>query len=176
MSRVPTSILSERVTSVRSRLVGSMMIVLVALGLAVILYAVVLARLDRLVLVLAAGQPPAVQAEVESVRYAMRLVSAVWLSIVVVVLMGATLINIRGMVQPVERLTEAASRLAAGHLDERIRVEWTDEFGRLGEAFNQMADQLQITYTELEQRVAERTRNLERNLANDIITVFFRDI
>jgi len=74
---------------------------------------------------------------------------------------GAIIVIVRSIAQPVERLTEAATRLAAGHLEERVRVERVDEFGRLAAAFNEMSDQLQVHYNQLEQNVAERTRGLQ---------------
>jgi len=61
----------------------------------------------------------------------------------------------------VERLTRATVRLAEGHLEERVETEREDEFGRLAQAFNRMAEELQSYYLELEQKVAERTRALQ---------------
>lgn len=162
MSQVPRSILTERVTSIRARLVGSTLIVLAVLGLTVILYSATLSRLNQAVAVLEAGQPAAVLAEVREAQYEMWLVPAVWALLIGATLLVAALISIHSVAWPVERLTDAVSRFAAGHLDERVRVEWADEFGRLGVAFNEMADRLQAAYVELEQRVAERTCNLER--------------
>jgi len=162
MSQVPRSILTERVTSIRARLVGSTLIVLAVLGLTVTLYSATLSRLNQAVAVLEEGQSAAVLAEVREAQYEMWLVPAVWALLIGATLLVAVLINIRSVAWPVERLTDAASRFSAGHLDERVRVEWADEFGRLGVAFNEMADRLQVAYVDLEQRVAERTRNLER--------------
>ena len=162
MSQVPRSILTEHVTSIRARLIGSTLIILAVLGLTVILYSAALSRLNQAVAVLEAGQPAAVLAEVREAQYAMWLIPAVWALLIAATLLVAALINIHSVAWPVERLTDAVSRFAAGHLDERVRIEWADEFGRLGEAFNEMADRLQVAYVELEQRVAERTRNLER--------------
>jgi GAF domain-containing protein len=59
-------------------------------------------------------------------------------------------------------LSAGASRLAAGELDQRILVESEDELGQLAHVFNDMAEQLQSLYDSLEERVAERTRELER--------------
>jgi GAF domain-containing protein/HAMP domain-containing protein len=68
----------------------------------------------------------------------------------------------RRIAGPVERLTQGVTKVAAGSLGERIAVESEDELGQLAAAFNQMAEQLQTLYGGLEQRVAERTADLER--------------
>jgi diguanylate cyclase (GGDEF)-like protein len=53
------------------------------------------------------------------------------------------------------RLADAANAVARGRLDQRVPVQGTDEFARLGVAFNEMADQLQARLAELD---AERGR------------------
>ncbi len=70
---------------------------------------------------------------------------------------------------PVSRLTRATRRLAAGDLGAHVLVRTSDELGRLVEAFNGMADDLQRQRTQL-----ERTNRLEawaemaRQVAHDI--------
>ncbi|TMM26617.1 MAG: diguanylate cyclase [Actinobacteria bacterium] len=53
------------------------------------------------------------------------------------------------------RLADAANAIAHGQLDRRVPVQGRDEFGRLGLAFNEMADQLEARLAELD---AERGR------------------
>jgi len=53
------------------------------------------------------------------------------------------------------RLADAANAVARGRLDQRVPVQGSDEFARLGIAFNEMADQLEARLAELE---AERSR------------------
>jgi GAF domain-containing protein/HAMP domain-containing protein len=69
-------------------------------------------------------------------------------------------VTIRRIARPVEQLTRGAIRLASGHLSERVPVESGDELGQLAASFNRMAEGLQVSYGELEQRVADRTRDL----------------
>jgi signal transduction histidine kinase len=70
---------------------------------------------------------------------------------------------------PVQRLTRAARRIAAGNLDTRVFVRSADELRRLVEAFNKMAWELQRQRAQL-----ERTNRLEawaemaRQVAHDI--------
>ena len=46
------------------------------------------------------------------------------------------------MIRPIDALTGATQTLASGHLDERVHVTAGGEIGRLGAAFNTMADRL----------------------------------
>ena len=52
-------------------------------------------------------------------------------------------------------VADAANAVARGRLDQRVPVQGSDEFARLGVAFNEMADQLETRLVELE---AERGR------------------
>jgi len=67
--------------------------------------------------------------------------------------------------RPIQMLGEAARRLGMGDLDVRATVSSRDEIGATAAAFNLMADQLQEVLAGLEQRVAERTRDLEQRSA-----------
>jgi len=66
---------------------------------------------------------------------------------------------------PVIRLTETANEIVAGDLDAQATVISHDETGRLAAAFNTMTARLRAALIGLEQRVAERTAELE--LANE---------
>ncbi|RXE47240.1 ATP-binding protein [Chromohalobacter israelensis] len=65
------------------------------------------------------------------------------LGIVLLVLAGTIYLVVRGVEGRVERLERAATRIAGGHLDTRVKVESSDFLGRLGMAFNGMAAQVQ---------------------------------
>lgn len=62
----------------------------------------------------------------------------------------------RHIVAPVQAVTTAAQRIAAGHLDQRVPVTSQDEIGQLAKAFNRMADAL------------ARDQQLRRNMIADI--------
>jgi diguanylate cyclase (GGDEF)-like protein len=64
----------------------------------------------------------------------------------------------RSIVDSLDRLATAANAIARGRLDRRVQVDGDDEFGRLGVAFNEMADQLEARLAELD---AERARMRE---------------
>jgi len=56
----------------------------------------------------------------------------------------------RSIVRNVSSIARAANSIARGKLDERVPVKGRDELAKLGNAFNQMADQLQQRLEELE--------------------------
>ncbi len=62
--------------------------------------------------------------------------------------------------QPIARLQEGADQIAAGRLEHRVPVETDDEIGRLAEHFNEMTDALHVSRQGLEEKIAERTREI----------------
>ncbi len=58
-------------------------------------------------------------------------------------------------------LTQSASAIQQGNLDQPVATEGQDEIGRLGSAFVSMVSRLKSMLATLEQRVAERTTALE---------------
>jgi GAF domain-containing protein/HAMP domain-containing protein len=58
-------------------------------------------------------------------------------------------------------VTRFAAAVQEGRLDQRLVTAWNDEISLLGIAFNEMTANLQGSFATLEQRVADRTRNLE---------------
>ncbi len=61
---------------------------------------------------------------------------------------------------PIIRLTETAEQVGAGNLSLQAPVQSHDEIGRLTQTFNQMTARLRETLGGLEQRIADRTREL----------------
>jgi len=70
----------------------------------------------------------------------------------------------RRMVIPIRALQTGAQRIGGGDLAQRISINTGDELEALGGQFNRMAERLQESYATLEQKVEERTLQLE--LAN----------
>jgi two-component system, OmpR family, sensor histidine kinase RstB len=64
-------------------------------------------------------------------------------AIILLGLAGAIYLIVRGVEARMARLELAATRIAGGHLDTRVKVESGDFLGRLGLAFNAMAAQVQ---------------------------------
>jgi two-component system, NtrC family, sensor kinase len=67
----------------------------------------------------------------------------------------------RRLAMPVRALAEAARRMAAGERIEPIRSAGNDEIGLLADEFNQMAFEVTSLKENLEEKVAERTLQLE---------------
>ena len=69
-------------------------------------------------------------------------------------------VGIRRIMQPIAALTDAAQEVARGNFDQTITAQTGDEIEELANQFNIMANQLRESYTQLEQRVSDRTKEL----------------
>ena len=67
------------------------------------------------------------------------------------------------IISPIEKLVDVSMAMAQGQLDRQVDVESDDEIGQLGIAFNLMAAQVNESVHVLEDRVAERTADLEQS-------------
>jgi len=67
----------------------------------------------------------------------------------------------RRMTRPVLALHDGATALGRGELGARVQVRTGDELEEVAAQFNRMADNLQENVAHLEERVAEKTRDLE---------------
>ncbi|MGA5134608.1 MtrAB system histidine kinase MtrB [Streptomyces olivoreticuli] len=82
----------------------------------------------------------------------------------VVVLLGAIAwLVVRQIVTPVRMAAGISERLAAGVLQERMKVTGEDDIARLGEAFNKMAQNLQVKIQQLEQ-----LSRMQRRFVSDV--------
>ncbi|MCS6993385.1 MAG: GAF domain-containing protein [Anaerolineales bacterium] len=64
--------------------------------------------------------------------------------------------------RPIASLARVARAIIAGDLSARAQIRTEDEVGQLGTVFNEMTTQLSQTLSTLEQRIKERTDELER--------------
>ena len=80
-------------------------------------------------------------------------------SIVVAFVIG--LLLMLSISRPLSNLAEATQRLALGEMGARVTATSGDEIGQVGLAFNDMAQELQNIHASLEQRVVERTAQLQ---------------
>jgi signal transduction histidine kinase len=80
------------------------------------------------------------------------------------VVLGATLAWVisRRITRPLADLTSAAEAFAGGDRTRRVRADRSDEVGRLADAFNAMADQVQAGYSRLDSGIKARTTELEQ--------------
>ncbi len=107
---------------------------------------------------------------------AQRTLVTTGVAVIVVVLLVSILLGLR-IILPVRRLTAVTRRLTSGHRDVRAQRAGLAELDELAESFNAMADQissveqeLRIHQAELEQHVAERTRQLHHLAHHDPLT------
>lgn len=63
---------------------------------------------------------------------------------------------------PIIQLTATAVQIAAGDLHQKVPTTRRDEIGILARAFNVMTSKLRILYEDLEQKVRERTQQLQK--------------
>jgi signal transduction histidine kinase len=64
------------------------------------------------------------------------------------------------IVRPVRNLQRGVKLIGYGNLDHRLKIHTGDEIQELADEFNEMAIKLQASYTSLEQKVADRTKEL----------------
>ncbi|WP_241266235.1 MtrAB system histidine kinase MtrB, partial [Streptomyces boncukensis] len=82
----------------------------------------------------------------------------------VVVLLGAIAwLVVRQVVTPVRMAAGISERLAAGRLQERMKVTGEDDIARLGESFNKMAQNLQLKIQQLEE-----LSRMQRRFVSDV--------
>jgi class 3 adenylate cyclase/HAMP domain-containing protein len=91
-----------------------------------------------------------------------RVALLIALGLVVAILAGTLLA--RRMLIPITALRRGARRLGDGDFSHRIEVRTRDELEELADQFNSMAGQLQETYSGLETKVQERTRDLAQSI------------
>ena len=96
---------------------------------------------------------------------------------VVLLVVPCSLLVTRKVVSPLEELAKTARVIAAGSVDARVPVSSQDEIGQLARSFNEMADRLVASQieliqvnTQLEQRVQQRTRELQELASRDPLT------
>src|SRR3954464_423694 len=91
-----------------------------------------------------------------------RIALLIGLGLVVAIIAG--IIMARRMLVPITALRAGARRLGAGDFGHRIEVKTSDELEELANQFNGMAGQLAETYSNLEAKVNERTRDLAQSI------------
>jgi methyl-accepting chemotaxis protein len=81
--------------------------------------------------------------------------------VALVVAGGLGFLIVRQIVGPVQAMATTAEAISTGDLSQQVRVTRRDELGVLAKAFNSMTAQLRELIGSLEQRVTERTHQLE---------------
>lgn len=87
--------------------------------------------------------------------------AAIFVTLGVLLAMAAALILAGRLTRPIRQLHRAAALVGAGHLETTIEIRTGDELEELAKQFNRMAASLKASVTDLEERVAARTLDLE---------------
>lgn len=87
--------------------------------------------------------------------------SAILAIFVIFIAIAAVAISARSIVTPITSLAQITENFAAGKLSARATIDRKDEIGALAKSYNQMAAQFQEIIGGLEQRVSDRTKDLE---------------
>ena len=80
-----------------------------------------------------------------------------------------TLYGVRHITDPIQKLILASQQVTAGEFKHQIEVKTGDEIETLADQFNLMSAELDNSYSSLEEKVANRTRELA--ILNSIISV-----
>lgn len=73
---------------------------------------------------------------------------------------GMGIVIAHWITEPILRLNRASQKIATGDLNQAVKVKRIIELRELAHSFNQMSDQLQDSFENLEQKVIERTAEL----------------
>ena len=99
--------------------------------------------------------------------YRRLLLALLTLGVIVPVLVTAY--GVKHITNPIQKLIQAAEHVTAGQFKHRIEVKTSDEIETLADQFNLMSAKLDDSYSSLEKKVADRTRQLA--IMNSIISV-----
>jgi len=101
------------------------------------------------------------------------ILGAAVIATLLVVMLSIYLVN-NILVHPLRDLLEQADQIGQGKLAVRTDLTGEDEIGRLGQAFNHMAEELSKLYQNLEARVEEKTAEL--TIANRSLELLYHSI
>lgn len=81
------------------------------------------------------------------------------LSAILAIILG--IFSSKGIINPLIRLRDASILFGKGKFNEKVKVETDDEIGQLSNSFNNMAGELGLLYAGLEDRIRERTKEIQ---------------
>jgi nitrate/nitrite-specific signal transduction histidine kinase len=108
-------------------------------------------------------------AEIMQPTLAYRQLLYILLALGVIVPVLVTTYGVRHITGPIQKLIQASEQVTAGQFKHHIEVETGDEIETLADQFNLMSAKLDDSYSSLEKKVADRTRELA--LMNSILSV-----
>lgn len=121
-------------------------------------------HIDRFVLLLETDAEHRIQQK--------RVLQAVSLVVIIITVLVTMIMMQLHVVHPLKDLLRCAQAIRTGDFSTRVTVEEQDELGQLGSAFNIMAEDLARMYANLEDQVAEKTREIAQ--ANRSLDLLYR--
>ncbi|PDW03836.1 response regulator [Candidatus Viridilinea mediisalina] len=121
-----------------------------------------------------------VLSDIDELHYAMLLLMGLAVVAMILLIIIVPMLLWRSVFGPLHAMLRGVRQVQAGRLDVHVPVSFANEMGELTHAFNRMVDQVHTTVSGLEQRVQERTADLERSetryreLVEQIDEVIFR--
>lgn len=100
------------------------------------------------------------KAEAQRVEQVTTIYTYITIVIMLLVVGGLSIIIYFNILRPINVLTQSSEEITRGNYQHQTRISSKDEFGQLGNAFNEMSSQLREFISNLEQRVADRTKAL----------------
>ncbi len=105
----------------------------------------------------------ALEMDAEQKNRQLRAIQLVLLGLTFALALVSLYFTKRKLLAPLQDLLACAQAARHGDFSVRSRFLGEDEPGQLGQAFNVMAEDLSVIYADLEARVAQKTRDLERS-------------
>ena len=104
------------------------------------------------------------QPEVVFLEPVRRLQLAAWLFVTLSIMLVSLLVwfTLRQALHPISTMTATAKSITSGNLSRAVPVESDDELGNLARSMNDMITQLRGLIIHLEQRITERTKDVQR--------------
>ncbi|MFP9228306.1 nitrate/nitrite two-component system sensor histidine kinase NarX [Pectobacterium cacticida] len=100
------------------------------------------------------------------------LVQRAFIGIMCILLVATFFYLRRRLLTPWRQLVSMAQAIGHGDFTQRIAISGHDEMSTLGQVLNSMSDELSAMYHSLEQRVAEKTVDLQQK--NDLLSFLYR--
>jgi len=113
----------------------------------------------------------ALEVQTENKFRFLRIIQGISLLVtLVVVALGFVDIN-NNIIVPLRKLLQMANRLQHGDFTQRLKVEGDDELAMLSKTFNDMSENLNLIYSDLEQKISDKTKHL--NQAKDSLSLLY---
>lgn len=106
----------------------------------------------------------------------LKLIVALGTAIAIILISIIILLFARSFTKPIEKLDKMAHIIAQGNFNYKIEdIKSNDEIGHLAQSFNIMVAKLKESYEDLEEKVKDRTRELEQIVDYSPAIVFYKD-